>query len=39
MVGIRPKQFVDQHDYYVIKKGKVQDIYDHDRHIGSYFTT
>ena len=31
MVGIRPKQIVDQHDYHVMKQGKVQDTYDHDR--------
>ena len=38
MVGIRPKQFVDQHDYHVVKKGKVQDTYDHDRYICPYST-
>ena len=29
MVGIRPKQFVDQHDYHVMKEGNIQDTYDH----------
>ena len=30
IAGIRPKQFVDQHDYHISKQGKVQDISDHD---------
>ena len=38
MAGIRPKQFVDQHDYHVMKQGTVQDTYDHDRCINPYFT-
>ena len=25
MAGIRPKQFIDQHDYHVMKQGKEQD--------------
>ena len=37
-VGIRPKQFVDQHDYHVMKQSKVQGAYDHDRYIGPYST-
>ena len=36
MVGIRPKQFVDQNDYHVMKQSKVQGAYDHDRYIGPY---
>ena len=38
MVGIRPKQFVDQHDYLVMKQSKVQGAYSHDRYIGLYST-
>ena len=37
-VGIRPKQFVDQHDYHIMKQGNAQDTYDHDRYIGPYCT-
>ena len=36
MVGIRPKQFVDQHDYHKMKQSKVQGIYDHDKYTGPY---
>ena len=38
MAGIRPKQFVDQHDYHVMKQDEVQDTYEHDRCIGPYST-
>ena len=38
MVGIRPKQFVDQHDYHIMKQSKGQGIYDHARYIGLYST-
>ena len=36
MVGLRTKQFVDQHDYHVMKQGKVQDMHDNDGYIGRY---
>ena len=39
MVEIRPKQFVDQHDYHIMKQCTVQNTYDHDRHIGLYSTS
>ena len=39
MVGIWPKQYVDQHDYHVMKQSKVKGTYDHDRYIGPYSTT
>ena len=38
MVGLRPKQFVDQHDYQIMEQGKVQDTCDNDRYIGCYST-
>ena len=34
-VGLRPKQFVDQYDYHVMKQDKVQYTND-DRYIGQY---
>ena len=37
-VGLRPKQFVDQHHYNIMKQGKTQDIHDNDRYIGQYST-
>ena len=37
-VGIRPKQFVDKHDYHVMKQSKAQGKYYHDRYIGQYST-
>ena len=38
-VGIRPKQFVEQHDYHIVEQGKVQDTHDNNRYIGLYSTT
>ena len=38
MVGIRPKQFVNHHNYHVMKESKVQSPYDDDRYIGPYST-
>ena len=38
MVEVRPNQSVDQHDYHIMKQGKVQDTHDHDRYIGPYST-
>ena len=37
-IGIRPKQFVDQHGYCIMKQGKAKGTYDHDRYIGPYST-
>ena len=37
-VGLRPKQFVDQHNCHVTKEGKVQGTHDNDRYIGPYST-
>ena len=34
-MGIRPRQFVDQLDYHVMKQSTVQGAYDHARYIGS----
>ena len=36
VVGIRPKQIVEQHDYHGKKQSKVQGAYDHNRYICSY---
>ena len=33
MVGLRPKQFIDQHDYHEMKQGKVQVTQDNDMYI------
>ena len=38
VVGLRPKQFVDQHDYHIMELGKVQDSHDNDGYIGLYST-
>ena len=38
MVQIRPKPFVNQHNYHVMKPSQVQGAYDHDRYIGLYST-
>ena len=38
MVGLRLKQFVDQHDYYIMEQGKVQDTHDNYTYIGQYST-
>ena len=35
-VGLRPKQFVDQHDYHVMEQGKVQITHDNDMYIDPY---
>ena len=34
MVGLRPKQFTDQHNYHIREEDKVQDTRDNDRYIG-----
>ena len=34
MVGLLRKQFVEQHEYHVIKQGKAQDTQDNDIYIG-----
>ena len=34
MLGIRPKPFVNQHDYHVMKQSEIQGPYDQDRCIG-----
>ena len=34
MVGLKPKQFVDHHDYHIMKQGKFQDTHDNDRYNG-----
>ena len=38
MVGIRPKPFVNQHNYHVMKQSKVHGTYDHNRYNGPYST-
>ena len=37
MVELRQKQFVDQHDYHIMKQGKVEDTHN-DRYLGLYST-
>ena len=32
MIGVRPKPFVKEHNYHVMKQSKVQGAYDHDRY-------
>ena len=34
----KTKKFVDQHNYHVMKQGKVQDTHENDRYIGLYST-
>ena len=31
MIGLRLKQFLDQHDYQIMEQGKVHDTHDNDR--------
>ena len=38
MVGIRPKLFVNQHDYNVMTLSQIQGVFDDDRYIGQYST-
>ena len=38
MVGLKPKQIVDQYDCHVMEQGKVQDTHGNDRYIGLYST-
>ena len=33
LAGLRQKQFLDHHDYHIMKQGKVQDTHDNDRYI------
>ena len=37
-VGLRSKQFIDQHDYHEIEWGKVQVTHNNDMYIDLYFT-
>ena len=37
-VGIRPKQFIGQHNYHEMEQGKVQVIHDNDMYIDLYST-
>ena len=37
-VGLRPKQFMDEHDYHEMEKGNIQDTHNNDMHINLYFT-
>ena len=36
-VGLRSKQFIDQHDYHKMEQGKVQVTQDNDMYINLYF--
>ena len=36
--GLRPKQFIDQHDYHEMEQGKVQVIFENDMYIDLYST-
>ena len=38
IVWPKPRQFVDPHDYHIMKQGKVQDAHDNDRYICKYST-
>ena len=37
-VGLRPKQFIDQHNYHKMEQGKVQVTHDNDMYINLYST-
>ena len=38
MVGIKPKPFVNEHNYHGMKQNKIQGACNHDRYIGPYST-